>query len=140
MLVHATTVDIAGCGVLILGDAGAGKSDLALRLIADGALLIADDQTFVEIVGDRLRATAPATIVGVMEVRGLGIARAPIKRATRLRLAVSLVALPTERMPESHAWSLPGAPNPRIPLIELNAFEASAREKVRRALTAVLSA
>jgi HPr kinase/phosphorylase len=139
MLVHATTVDIAGCGVLIFGEPGAGKSDLALRLIADGALLVADDQTLVEIVDGRYRATAPATIVGLIEVRGIGIAGAPVKRATALRLAVSLVAAAPERMPESRTWSLPGSPNPGIPLIELNAFEVSAREKVRRALTAVLS-
>ena len=42
MLVHATALDIAGLGVLILGTSGAGKSDLALRLILDGALLVAD--------------------------------------------------------------------------------------------------
>jgi HPr kinase/phosphorylase len=139
MLVHATTIDIAGCGVLILGEPGAGKSDLALRLIADGAWLVADDQTVVEIAGERLRASAPAAIVGLIEVRGLGIARAPVKRATWLCLAVSLVATATERMPESRTWSLPRSPKPGIPLIELNAFEPSAREKVRRALAAVLS-
>ena len=45
MLVHATTIDIAGLGVLVMGASGSGKSDLALRLIAAGALLVADDQT-----------------------------------------------------------------------------------------------
>lgn len=137
MLVHATTVDIAGLGVLILGESGAGKSDLALRLIADGALLVADDQTEVEAAGEGLRASAPKPIVGLIEARGVGIVRAATKRATRLRLAVSLIVTVPARMPESRTWSLPGEVKPLIPLIELGAFEASATEKVRRALTAV---
>jgi HPr kinase/phosphorylase len=137
MLVHATTVDIAGLGVLILGESGAGKSDLALRLIAAGALLVADDRTDVTIAGDALRATSPATILGLLEARGVGIIRAATTSATRLRLAVSLIVTLPERMPELRAWSLPGHTKPSIPLIELGAFEASTVEKVRRALTAV---
>jgi serine kinase of HPr protein (carbohydrate metabolism regulator) len=137
MLVHATTVDIAGLGVLILGESGVGKSDLALRLIADGALLIADDQTEVEAAGDALRAFAPKAIVGLIEARGVGIVRVGTKRVTRLRLAVSLIMTVPARMPESRTWSLPGEVKPLVPLIELGAFEASAAEKVRRALTAV---
>lgn len=132
MLVHATTIDIAGCGVLILGASGAGKSDLAVRLIADGALLVADDQTLVEVRGGELWASAPEKIAGLVEVRGVGIVPAAIKRATRLRLAVQLSNAP-ERMPERRTWSLPGA-EPWISLIELNPFEASAPAKLRFAL------
>jgi serine kinase of HPr protein (carbohydrate metabolism regulator) len=137
MLVHATTVDITGLGVLILGEPGAGKSDLALRLIADGALLVADDQTEIHVAGEGLRATSPATIAGLIEARGVGIVRAPLKAAAQLRLAVSLIVTAPERMPELRTWSLPGCVKPSIPLIELGAFEASAVEKVRRALIAV---
>ena len=43
--IHASCVALAGKGVLILGDSGAGKSDLALRLMDDGARLVADDRT-----------------------------------------------------------------------------------------------
>jgi serine kinase of HPr protein (carbohydrate metabolism regulator) len=132
MLVHATTVDIAGLGVLILGDSGAGKSDLALRLIADGALLVADDQTLIDARGDELWASAPQKIAGLVEARGIGIVPAAIKTATRLRLAVQLSNAP-ERMPERRTWSLPGAGG-RIPLIELSPFEASAPAKLRLAL------
>lgn len=138
MLVHATTIDIAGLGVLIFGASGAGKSDLALRLIGEGALLVADDQTEVEIVGGaRLRASMPKRIAGLIEARGVGVVRAPTKLATDLRLAVSLIAAEVERMPESRTWSLPGQAEPRIPLMELHAFEASSSEKVRRALISV---
>jgi serine kinase of HPr protein (carbohydrate metabolism regulator) len=132
MLVHATTLDIAGLGILILGDSGAGKSDLALRLVADGALLVADDQTLIETRGDEIWARAPDNIAGLIEARGVGIVPTATKRATRLALTVQLTTAP-ERMPERRAWSLPGA-GPQIPLIELNPFEASAPAKLRLAL------
>jgi serine kinase of HPr protein (carbohydrate metabolism regulator) len=137
MLVHATTVDISGCGVLLLGPSGAGKSDLALRLIADGALLVADDQTVVEVVDGFLRASAPAILSGSVEVRGVGLVPAAVKTATRLRLAVQLVDVSPERMPEPRTWSLPGHSGPCVPLIALAPFEASAPAKLRHALAVV---
>jgi serine kinase of HPr protein (carbohydrate metabolism regulator) len=133
MLVHATTVDIAGLGVLLLGASGAGKSDFALRLIGEGALLIADDQTSIDLRGDEPWATSPAKITGLIEARGVGIVPAAIKLATRLALAVELATAP-ERMPERRSWSLPGV-GVRIPLIELSPFEASAPAKLRFALS-----
>jgi serine kinase of HPr protein (carbohydrate metabolism regulator) len=137
MLVHATTVDIAGLGVLILGDSGSGKSDLALRLIGGGALLVSDDQTELVIDGVRLKASAPRTIAGLIEIRGSGIGAAPLKRSTHLSLAIELVAGVPERMPEPRTWSLPGHENPRIPMLALDGLAASAPEKVRHALVAV---
>jgi hypothetical protein len=73
-------------------------------------------------------------------VRGVGIARAPIKRATRLALAVQLVDSPPERMPEPRTWSLPGTSAPAVPLIELVPFEASAPAKLRATLAFVPNA
>ena len=140
MLVHATTVDISGCGVLLLGPSGAGKSDLALRLIADGALLVSDDQTLVEIVDGFLRASAPGTISGLIEVRGVGLARAPTKVATRLKLAVELVRVAPERMPEPGTWSLPGSAGPSVPLAALMPVDASSPAKLRWALAVVPNA
>jgi HPr kinase/phosphorylase len=140
VLVHATTLDIAGCGVLLLGEPGAGKSDLALRLIADGALLVADDQTVVEIAEGALLARAPSPILGLIEVRAVGIGRAPVMRATRLKLAVQLVSEAPERMPEPRTWSLPGAEQPRIRLVDLAPFEASAPAKLRATLALVPNA
>ena len=133
MLVHATTLDIASLGVLILGASGTGKSDLALRLIADGALLVADDQTSIDVRGGELWATSPAKIAGLIEARGVGIVPVAIKLGTRLVLAVEFAALPA-RMPEWRSWSLPGVAV-GIPLIELSPFEASAPAKLRFALS-----
>ena len=44
-IIHASSVDINGKGVVILGKSGAGKSNLAIKLISMGAKLISDDQT-----------------------------------------------------------------------------------------------
>src|SRR6185312_8976695 len=71
--VHASTVAIDGRAVLITGPSGSGKSDLALRLIDRGFILVGDDQTIVRRDGDRLVASAPARIAGKLEVRGIGI-------------------------------------------------------------------
>ncbi len=75
--VHGTSVALGGDGILLRGPSGSGKSDLALRLIADGARLVADDQTELRGVGETLEMAAPAAIAGRLEVRGVGILRVP---------------------------------------------------------------
>ena len=77
MLVHGTCIEIDGLGVLLRAPSGGGKSDLALRLIDDGAHLVADDQVQLTARAGRLVATAPLRISGRMEVRGLGIVEVP---------------------------------------------------------------
>ena len=71
--VHASTVAMDGRAVLINGPSGSGKSDLALRLLDRGFTLVSDDQTIVRREGDRLIASAPPTIKGKLEIRGIGI-------------------------------------------------------------------
>jgi serine kinase of HPr protein (carbohydrate metabolism regulator) len=71
--IHVSSVAIDGRAVLIGGRSGAGKSDLALRLIDRGAALISDDYTFVRRDRDRAFASAPERIAGRIEMRGVGI-------------------------------------------------------------------
>ena len=71
--VHATCVALGEAGVLLLGASGAGKSDLALRLIDDGARLVADDRVALGVQSGRLVATAPAGLPRALEVRGMGL-------------------------------------------------------------------
>lgn len=132
LLVHATSVDIGGHAVLIRGPSGAGKSDLGLRLIDQGAVLVADDQTALSPQDDRLYASPPATIAGLLEVRGMGIVRLPHRDRTPVALLVDLVAAETvERLPEPAVERLLGV---ALPKVALAAFEASAVAKVRLAL------
>jgi|SRR5579862_521181 len=132
---HGTSVALGGAGVLLRGPSGCGKSDLALRLIDRGALLVADDQTELYLDGDDIQMTAPAVIAGQIEVRGIGILRAPSVAVAPLRLVVDLVApAEIERLPEPRACQLLGRD---VPLIALAPFEASVDAKLRLALSAV---
>ncbi|HLY57166.1 MAG TPA: RNase adapter RapZ [Stellaceae bacterium] len=128
--VHGTAVVVAGRGVLLRGPPGAGKSDLALRLIAGGGTLVADDQVEIEPVEGALIASPPETIAGLLEVRGVGIRRLPFVRSVRLVLVVDLVAA-IERLPEARHAEIAGLD---LPALELLPFEASAVAKLRLAL------
>lgn len=130
--IHATCIAIEGIGVLLLGEAGVGKSDLALRLIDEGAKLVADDR--VELSGNDgcLRASAPKALLGKLEVRGVGVAPLDSQNTTRsavVRITLDLVARDAvERMPEPQTKTWVGV---AVPLFRLNPFEASTPAKVR---------
>lgn len=136
LLVHATAVAIDGNAVLLRGPSGAGKSDLGLRLIDAGARLVADDQSELCRDGDRIVVRAPATIAGLIEVRGIGIIRVAATPQAPLLLVVDLVAAESlERLPLPRNEPVLGL---AIPAITLAPFEASAAAKLRlcvRALT-----
>ena len=101
-LIHATCVALAAKGVLIRGASGAGKSDLALRLIDAGAELVGDDYCQLSVADGQLVATAGPNIAGKIEVRGYGIIQLPFRKFAPVCLVVDL--LPEgeiERMPET---------------------------------------
>jgi serine kinase of HPr protein (carbohydrate metabolism regulator) len=132
--VHGTSVALGGAGVLLRGPSGSGKSDLALRLIDEGGALVADDQTELRRVGVLLRMTAPATIAGLIEVRGVGILPVSSVPAAILRLVVILKpSADIERLPEPQACEFLGC---SIRQIAIASFEASAAAKLRLALRA----
>jgi serine kinase of HPr protein (carbohydrate metabolism regulator) len=134
-LVHATAVAIAGRALLLRGPPGAGKSDLALRLIDAGAALIADDQCALRRAGDRILVRAPPAIAGLIEVRGLGILRVPTEIEAPLALVVDLVRPElVERLPQGHSEDFLGL---AVPLLALAPFEASVAAKLRLALCAL---
>lgn len=104
---HATSVAIDRQAVVIQGPSGSGKSDLALRLIDRGALLISDDITLIARVGGALRVRAPDTIRARMEVRGVGIVTVPQVDDVPLALIVRLVDV-VPRLPERRARLIAG--------------------------------
>jgi HPr kinase/phosphorylase len=132
MQVHASCVAISETGILLRGPSGCGKSDLALRLIDGGAALVADDRVDLARVDNRLVASPPAGIAGMIEVRGLGVVRMRHREKAVVRLVVDLV-------PEESAERIP-APTfcdymeTTLPCLRLVPFEESAAAKVRIAV------
>lgn len=127
--IHATTVAIAGHGIIIRGKPGSGKSELALRLIdaagygagdvAYRAMLVADDQTLLQVRGGKLLASPPATIAGLVEVRGHGFLRLPYLPEAAVALVVDLLpAADIERLPDERLLTceIAGVSLPRIAL------------------------
>lgn len=84
--------------MLITGRSGAGKSSLALHLMALGASLVADDRTCVRAGGERLQASAPETLRGLIEARGTGLLKAAPVEAEVI-LVVDLDRRESERLP-----------------------------------------
>ena len=124
--IHATAVSCDGAGVLLVGPPGSGKSDLALRLIDRGARLIADDRVIATPAPGGLWLSAPDTIAGLLELRGVGILAAPTCAGALARLLVDL-SEPPQRLPEAEAREVAGVP---IPLMRMHAFEPSAPIKI----------
>lgn len=109
-IVHASAVAIGAGAVLIRGASGAGKSGLALRLIALGGELVADDRVILTRRDGRVLARAPASIRGLIEARGVGLLRTERLRAeVEVTLVVDLDLAPSARMPQSRVIELLGS-------------------------------
>jgi serine kinase of HPr protein (carbohydrate metabolism regulator) len=128
---HASSVAIEGRAVLICGPSGAGKSDLALRLLDRGFVLVSDDQTIVRKDGARLLASAPPSIHGKLEIRGVGIVEMDTVSDVPVALLVELTN-EIQRLPDdSRERQFLGV---GVPLISVDAMTASAPSKVALAL------
>jgi HPr kinase/phosphorylase len=97
--VHGVFLEVLGIGVLLKGDAGVGKSELALELITRGHRLIADDVVELKHVApETLEGVCPPLIRDFLEVRGLGVlnirylfGETAVKQQKNLKLIVELV-------------------------------------------------
>lgn len=97
--VHGTAVSIDGKGLLILGQSGSGKSQLALALITHGAKLISDDQVILINTESEIILSAPKSISGKIEARFVGILKMPVLIAP-LYLVIDLDQKELDRLPE----------------------------------------
>lgn len=138
VLLHGTAVLLPGgahppAAVFLRGLSGSGKSDLAFRLIGQGAHLICDDQVSFSRREGRIMVSSVEAIHGLLEVRGVGLIRFPAEETAHpLHLVVDLVRREeVPRLPEWKKFELFGL---SVPLLALHAFDVSAAAKVFKAM------
>jgi serine kinase of HPr protein (carbohydrate metabolism regulator) len=132
--VDGVAVAIGENALLLRGPVGSGRSDLALRLVDEGALLISDEQVELQRAGDALLAgrpsAMPAHLVGRLEARGLGIV--PLPHATRplpLRWIADLMPQgEIERMPIEEQAAYLGV---CVPVVRIDPAAPSATARLR---------
>jgi len=98
LTLHGVFMDVLGMGVMITGDSGVGKSELALELISRGHGLVADDVVEVSrVTQDALEGRCPELLKDFLEVRGLGLlniravfGETACRRKMRMKLIVHL--------------------------------------------------
>ena len=121
--IHASAVLVGPKAVLIRGPANSGKSHLCWGLLeanAQGVLpfarLVADDRAHVEACAGRLLVRPADRLVGLLEIRGLGIRRLPCEPVAAVGLVVDLAAADAARHPEPEAGetSIAGVIVPRL--------------------------
>jgi HPr kinase/phosphorylase len=148
VLVHASAIILGkACApfganidhaVLLLGDSGSGKSDVALRLVAMGAQFLADDQTALFAESGRLFAEAPQGAEPWIEIRGIGIVRLPPGAPAPVLFCVHLTNDQPPRLPDPEAYRPNGlAIAVPPPLYRLNGFDASTPAKIAAAAVAL---
>ena len=125
---HSSSVVIDDNGVLILGDSGSGKSDLALRLIDNGATLISDDISICRKNSNNIYLYCPPEIKGLLEVREIGIITVPFVERIKLRLVVNLKSDNNERFPKDSSFRILGI---KIPIINIEGKNSSAVAKIK---------
>jgi serine kinase of HPr protein (carbohydrate metabolism regulator) len=138
---HGTAIILGDRGVLITGGSGSGKTALALALIAQAkrggmfARLVSDDQVFLANHGGRVVCSAPPTISGLVEVRGLGPRPIAAEPSAVVDLVVRLApADAAERFPEEATATLAGCEVACLDLAERNAAGAAAAVAARLSL------
>lgn len=129
--IHATAVAMEGRAVLITGPAGSGKSSLALELMAHGAALIADDGVILSAADGDVIASAPESIAGRIEARGIGILAARAAGPSPVALVADMGRLETERLPRRREVRLCGVCLPAVHKSEGPAFAAAILQYLR---------
>lgn len=111
LLAHGTAIKVGGTGLLFVGPSGSGKSSLALqtlfsaRLAGHSAALVSDDQVFLEAVNGDVIATAPASISGMIELRGSGIGRVKSIPEAALHHVIQLIEVHSgNRIPQVNQY------------------------------------
>ncbi len=132
-LLHGSCVCIEPppAAVLMIGPSGAGKSALALQLTAIGCALVADDGVCIRRRGGALIATAPETIRGRIEARGVGILCVPFVQQAPLRLVIDMGQAETGRLPQARRCRILGVELPLLHKVGSAHFPAAIRHYLK---------
>jgi serine kinase of HPr protein (carbohydrate metabolism regulator) len=120
--IHATALIVGHRGILIRGPSAAGKSALALALLQSAgesfACLVGDDRVHLEAAHGRLLMRPATALQGLIEIRGLGIARVAFEPVAMAHLVVDLEAAEAQRLPRSEdlVTSIEGVRLARLPV------------------------
>ncbi len=139
--IHANALVFNKKGLLIFGESGTGKSDLSLRLIDEGGILISDDYTMLSLKHatepletpslwtdiPKIWASCPDTLAGFLEIRGLGIIKTPYIQTHPLDCVIKLQA-DYPRMPDVDFFDYK---NVRLRKFFVNPFELSVLNKIK---------
>lgn len=108
---HGVYMDVLGMGVLITGDSGVGKSELALELISRGHGLVADDVVeMARIAPTTIEGRCPGMLRDFLEVRGLGLLNIRTifgETASRRKMKLKLIVHLQKTMAAADAPRLP---------------------------------
>lgn len=127
-IIHGVFMDVLGLGVLITGESGLGKSELALELISRGHGLVADDAVeFARIAPSIIEGQCPPLLQNLLEVRGIGLldirtifGETSVRRKKKLKLIVQLLGAsskPFARLPiQDQTQEVLGLPIKRVKL------------------------
>ena len=119
MVIHGTCVCYEGKGILLCGESGVGKSDLALRLMRCGAQLVADDCVSIIKRAGGLWASPLPQGRGLFELRGWGVIKHDWLEKGKVNLVVQLQTTPlvaAQRLPRTRVFSLMGVDVPQFHL------------------------
>ncbi|GKX33343.1 MAG: HPr kinase [Rhizobiaceae bacterium MnEN-MB40S] len=123
--IHASAIVTGETGLLIIGPPASGKSHLARQCLLDArsrgrfAALVSDDRVIVEEAGQRLIASSPPEIAGLIEIRGSGIIGVDYMPQAVMHVAIRAVdAEDSERLPERQFFEpLPGVNLPLLYMV-----------------------
>ncbi len=136
---HASAVAFEGCGLLLLGASGSGKSSLALMLCDAGGTLIGDDQIEIFVQhNNTLMAQSAQRLEGLLEVRGFGIAQVPFIKSHEIHAAITLKAWQqTERLPHDPRLIVMGV---KLPHFEMDPMQPSVLPRLKLIVRQLITA
>ena len=126
--IHGSSIVLEDNGVMITGESGSGKSDLALRMIDTGATLISDDITICKKKLNEIYHFCPTQTKGLIEVREVGIMTVPFVEKIKLRMVVRLTDENLDRLPKIKFIKILGI---KIPFLKMDGKNISAVAKIK---------